>query len=265
MPRVFLSHNHRDRPFAARLAADLQKSGVYVWLDEAELQVGDSLIEKISSAITEVDYLIAVLSTHSVASEWVKRELEIAISKEIHNKRVFVLPIVIDDCEIPQFLTGRLYLDLRDGSLDYDSGLNQILQRLGTRHPSPPAPTARSPLKPFAIPVHTYDPTSGYHHVGRIPSPEDGLYVNMVYFTETAVVVDLLLPGIVYEAYRKDLFEDFENQTDRYSRDLGWIEVSFPRAGHSPADVERISIELIARHNEELRWLLYFSAPRGDT
>jgi hypothetical protein len=63
MPRVFLSHNHKDKDFAHKLGADLKSNGIRVWVDEAELQIGDSLFKKIESAIAEVDYLVAILST----------------------------------------------------------------------------------------------------------------------------------------------------------------------------------------------------------
>ena len=43
---IFLSHNYRDKPFVRTLAQDLSAMGVRVWLDEAELKVGDSLITR---------------------------------------------------------------------------------------------------------------------------------------------------------------------------------------------------------------------------
>jgi hypothetical protein len=47
MSSIFLSHNHADKPFVRRLAQDLQAAGARVWLDEAEMLIGDSLIKKI--------------------------------------------------------------------------------------------------------------------------------------------------------------------------------------------------------------------------
>ena len=49
MTSIFLSHSHVDKPFVRRLASDLIDSGVKVWLDEAEILIGDSLIEKIGT------------------------------------------------------------------------------------------------------------------------------------------------------------------------------------------------------------------------
>ena len=263
MARVFISHNYKDKEFASKLGRDLAKKDVRVWIDEAELQVGDSLIRKIENAIAEVDYLAAILSTNSITSEWVKRELEIAITREIHNKRIFVLPLVIDDCDIPAFLKGRMYLDFREKS-KYKENLEKILQRLGASQAAPPSPTAKEGARPFAIPVYGLRSDSDYKYIGSIPSGEDGIYVNMIYLTADEVVVDLLIPGSVYEAYNFANFERYEDDKllkhDVYSSgDLAWIEISIPREKLKPEEVEKQCLEIVSVHNEELRWLLYFA------
>lgn len=37
---VFLSHSHRDKVFARKLANDLRISKIRVWIDEAEIKIG---------------------------------------------------------------------------------------------------------------------------------------------------------------------------------------------------------------------------------
>ena len=68
MSTIFLSHSHRDKPFARRLAADLRHAGHMVWIDEAEIQIGDSLIEKIRDGIDRVEFVAAILSSASIES-----------------------------------------------------------------------------------------------------------------------------------------------------------------------------------------------------
>ena len=97
MSYVFLSHTHSDKPFARRLAVDLRRQGHIVWIDEAEIDIGESLIEKIREGIDQVDYLIAVLSKKSTQSEWVKRELDLASNREIDEQRVIVLPLLLEN------------------------------------------------------------------------------------------------------------------------------------------------------------------------
>jgi hypothetical protein len=130
MSSIFLSHSHADKPFVRRLAQDLQAAGVRVWLDEAEMMIGDSLIEKIRQGIDEMEYLGVILSPNSVNSPWVQREVDVAMNREIAGKRVKVLPLVIEDCKLPGFLEGKLYADFQAPER-YDEELAKVLYRLG--------------------------------------------------------------------------------------------------------------------------------------
>lgn len=127
MLSIFLSHNHRDRTFARELAEALRSHGFKVWLDEAELQVGDSLFSKIELAIRECTYLGVILSPHSVSSPWVQREVNMALSEEIHGKKIKVLPLLKEECDIPGFLAEKLYADF---TTSFESGLSVLLRRL---------------------------------------------------------------------------------------------------------------------------------------
>jgi hypothetical protein len=133
---VFLSHNHKDKPFVRRLAADLRRNGHIVWIDEAEIEIGDSLVEKIRDGIDKVDYVAAILSNASLDSEWVKKELDIATNIEIEKKKVVVLPIVVEDVELPGFLKGKFYGDFKDNG-NYENSLALLLRKLGKGSPAP--------------------------------------------------------------------------------------------------------------------------------
>ncbi|MCK4598968.1 toll/interleukin-1 receptor domain-containing protein [Candidatus Bipolaricaulota bacterium] len=130
MPSVFLSHSWKDKAFARKLAAVLQKAGVRVWLDEAELKVGDSLLRKISDAISDMDYVAAILSKNSIDSPWVQKELDMAMNLEIYHNKIRVLPILIEDCKLPTYLTGKIYLDFRNQD-DFDAPCTKLLASLG--------------------------------------------------------------------------------------------------------------------------------------
>lgn len=129
MSSIFLSHSHADKSFVDKIASDLRKGGYYVWTDDAEIKIGDSLIDKIREGINKVAYVGAVISKNSISSEWVKREIEIALTQEIEGKKVKVLPILLDNVDLPGFLLGKKFADFRDERL-YDFSLNEIKRRL---------------------------------------------------------------------------------------------------------------------------------------
>lgn len=129
MSSIFLSHNSKDKPWVRDFANRLINDGVVVWLDEAELNIGDSLIDRISSAINEMKYIAAVISPNSVLSSWVQKELSLAMSKEIKGRQVTVLPLLIQQCEIPASIQDKLYADFTDPSrfeVEYDKVLRAI-------------------------------------------------------------------------------------------------------------------------------------------
>ena len=132
MPSVFISYNHQDRIKANWLAKYLRKSGVSTWLAEADLKIGESLIERIGTAIESTDFVIALLSARSVKSPWVERELVIAMTHEIEGKRVVVLPVKIESCKLPPYLVGKLYADLTPSS-DFRTELGRIATAVGVK------------------------------------------------------------------------------------------------------------------------------------
>lgn len=134
MSKVFLSHNHADKPFTRRLASDLRQSGHTVWIDEAEINIGDSLIGKIREGLDQVDFVAAVLSEHSIGSSWVQRELEIASNREIEERRVVVLPLLVQKVSLPGFLKGKFYADFTDPD-SYKPMFDLLLRSLGPATP----------------------------------------------------------------------------------------------------------------------------------
>jgi hypothetical protein len=103
---VFISHSHQDKDFVDKLAAQLVLHKTYVWLDRWEIKVGDSLLGKVQEGIKSASALLIVLSKASVASEWCKKELNAGLMRELDEKRVVILPLLLEGCDIPVFQRG---------------------------------------------------------------------------------------------------------------------------------------------------------------
>ncbi len=71
--------------------------------------------------------MLVVLSRASVESEWCKKELSSGLIRELEEKRVVVIPVLIEECEIPPFLRDKLYADFRR---NFDEGLRDLLRAL---------------------------------------------------------------------------------------------------------------------------------------
>jgi hypothetical protein len=121
---IFFSYSHSDKEVAHSIAVRLSLEQRHVWIDEWELQVGDSLLRRIEDAVGEASALLVVLSPASVESEWVRKELTAGLVRELEERRVIVLPVLVKDCNIPLFLRDKKYADFRT---DFEAGCRAIL------------------------------------------------------------------------------------------------------------------------------------------
>lgn len=106
-----------------RLAGQLVQKNIHIWLDRWELSVGDSLVDRIQEAVDGSSALLVILSKASVASEWCKRELSAGLLRELEEKRVVVMPVMLEDCVVPVFARGKMFADFRT---DFDDGLRAV-------------------------------------------------------------------------------------------------------------------------------------------
>lgn len=110
--KVFISHSSKDKKFVRTLKDGLTENSIETWVDEDEIDFGDSLLNKLESGLNETSHLVIVLSPASVGSEWVQFELKKAllnIHTGLTNK---IIPIKYRDCKIPVELEDVLHADL---------------------------------------------------------------------------------------------------------------------------------------------------------
>lgn len=143
--KVFLCHSSSDKYFVKRLAQILESQGVKVWYDDWEIGVGDSIRRKIEKGIISSSYMGVILSKEFVKSEWAQTELDAGFEKQIAKKDIYLLPILLEDCEIPPLLKPKKYADFRK---NYSHGLLQILSVILDK-PELLKEIDRDPLNPY--------------------------------------------------------------------------------------------------------------------
>lgn len=129
MTSVFLSHSSRDKATARRVAVDLSMSDISVWFDEWRIVVGDSITQKVSRGLDDTDFVVVLLSKHSVESGWVEKEWMSRVGDEAGSRNVAILPVLLEDCGIPRLLRDKKYADIRAG---YESGIRDLIE--GVKH-----------------------------------------------------------------------------------------------------------------------------------
>jgi hypothetical protein len=126
---VFVSYAQADKHIARQVAETLKNAGLRVWIDEWELAAGDSIAARIEEAVASSDILLVLLSPRSVESRWVQSELNAALSRELRDRAITVVPALIEDCVIPPLLADRQFLDLRT---DWSHALRRLVDQIGS-------------------------------------------------------------------------------------------------------------------------------------
>jgi hypothetical protein len=123
-PNIFISHSSRDKAAAVRLAKTLNYCAIDVWLDDWELEIGHSLTDTIAKAMDEARYIAILITANYNQTVWTKTEYKKALSREQKEQRTVMLPIIVGDATIPDFLEDKVYIDLRD---EYFSGIVKLV------------------------------------------------------------------------------------------------------------------------------------------
>ncbi|HSK77930.1 MAG TPA: toll/interleukin-1 receptor domain-containing protein [Thermoanaerobaculia bacterium] len=137
-PKVFLSHATEDKNrFVLDFARKLRDRGVDVWLDYWELYPSDSLIDKIyEEGLKEADAVIVVISAVSITKAWVREELNAAAVNRI-TRGCMLIPVVIDDCEVPEALRSLVWQQIPDLE-NYAAELDRIVATIFNQRERPP-------------------------------------------------------------------------------------------------------------------------------
>jgi len=156
MPDVFISYSSHDRLQALSLAEKLRASGYDAWIDQHHIHGANRWGKEIVQAITSSQLVAVLISSSSVLSENVIKELNLAAQKHKH-----LLPIMIDDTELTEefayHLTGLHQVAIEDSvsilkaleQLQIRTAENRTPERLNARTPVPASKDIRLAVLPF--------------------------------------------------------------------------------------------------------------------
>ena len=117
-------------PVVVHLFVGHYTRGFFVWFDEWELKVGDSIVQRIGDALDESSHLVVVLSPASVDSRWVREELNAMLKDQVDSAETRVLPILYRQCALPAFLRDRLYADFTG---DFEAAFAAFMRKMPGR------------------------------------------------------------------------------------------------------------------------------------
>ncbi|MCB1824034.1 MAG: toll/interleukin-1 receptor domain-containing protein [Candidatus Competibacteraceae bacterium] len=130
--RVFIIYSSKDRKPAAEVVHYLRVNGYNPWFDVDEIAPGQKWEQSVMKGIGESAVALYLVSENMKSSnKFVSEELKTAMSIMRSKDESFspVIPVRLDDAEVPQELADVHWVDLRskDGLEQLEKGLNRVL------------------------------------------------------------------------------------------------------------------------------------------
>lgn len=115
---IFLIYAHGDKEAVLKLYHRLKKDGLRAWLDSENLMPGQDWPHEIRKAILRSDVVLVCLSQKFNEQQGFRHEeLKIALEKaKVLDDRVFLIPVRLEECEMPECLSHLHRVDLFEAS-----------------------------------------------------------------------------------------------------------------------------------------------------
>ncbi|PYP83204.1 MAG: hypothetical protein DMF61_24070 [Blastocatellia bacterium AA13] len=111
---IFISYSRRDADAAQSLAKFCTDTGAETWLDRREVRPGENWRERLDEAIRHANIVLVLVSSAAQSDRpWQSREWSAICERKWIRPDVRIIPIRLDESEIPAFLSG---LEALDGS-----------------------------------------------------------------------------------------------------------------------------------------------------
>jgi RNA-directed DNA polymerase len=125
---LFVCHAGEDYArCVAPLRAKLEAKGISYWVSEAEIGLGDSIIDRVNEGLRNSRYLLALLSRKSIAKGWPMAELNAVLQQQLDTRSKRVLPVIIDD---PRDVLAQLPILNSYSYSSWSEGLDVIVARV---------------------------------------------------------------------------------------------------------------------------------------
>ncbi|MBA7481227.1 hypothetical protein ES707_16697 [subsurface metagenome] len=118
---VAISYAGEDQEVASRLAYALEDEGISTFFDkhEAANLWGRDLYQYFHDIYSKrTEFCVVLISEHYAANKWTRHELKAAQEKQLQNLAPYILPIRLDDTDLPGLPSTLAYLDWRNVSLE---------------------------------------------------------------------------------------------------------------------------------------------------
>lgn len=126
MTSAFISYSSKDRPVAKFVASNLESLGVNVFIDYEKLKSGD-FMSQLGHEIKNRDYLVVLISEHSVKSKWVRYEVGSALRNKYDK---FIIPVILQEVALTDMFPLEMIQQVDFSRWNVDGNMGQALKDL---------------------------------------------------------------------------------------------------------------------------------------
>lgn len=115
--RIFLCYAREDQLLVEAVYNTLKKIGLSPWMDKKDLLPGQLWQTETPRAIKKASFVMIFFSKHSIAKRgYVQREFKLALDtlQEMPFGKLYIIPVRLDDCEVPDNFQHLHYCDMFD-------------------------------------------------------------------------------------------------------------------------------------------------------
>lgn len=126
---VFIIHSDADAKFVETLSEALTAAGVNVFRRSEASRAGDNVLDQVTRDHDDVRCVIVVISGSflSAGTSWTAHEISTWMLKEALGDQPVILPVLVEECDVPSFLSDHLYFDFRDA---FDGPLKALIRTI---------------------------------------------------------------------------------------------------------------------------------------
>lgn len=161
---VAISFASEDRAVAEEVASLLARKDISVFHDEykaGDVWGKDPVDHLVNLYARKAHYCVMLVSRHYPLKKWTEEERDAAQERAFRDADKYILPLQLDDQEVPGLAEAKVYRDLRQHSMEsiVDILEQKLRETKGRSGPPPPSHDLRSGSVTSARPKPDRDPS----------------------------------------------------------------------------------------------------------
>jgi hypothetical protein len=125
---VFISYASEDSEFVRSIRTRLANRNLTCWFDQEQLKPGQDWSKALKDAISDSRLCLIVIGRHVQDKPWLSKEWALILASTWDQSDLAVLPVLVDNADLPTFLRKWQYFRCERTSVDVDDVCNRVEQ-----------------------------------------------------------------------------------------------------------------------------------------